>query len=198
MDLQQVSNISSRFLAQLDEASDLPLVVRQELIDELEERIANEHKAAQHYWGLSLACAKKVYFRWHSQHPETDLRVWIQNFLASRGLEKSIEELAKLHKYLDRVFESCPTKENELAVASAMAIYATGRDATTGRVRPPFVNSGSTDDEVIPEFRDASYYASVAYSAGGPSDPNSDLERRRQFWTWYLTEAVPAAYSAPI
>lgn len=118
--------------------------------------------------------------------------------MASRGLQQSIEQLAHLHTRLDNMLQAEPTAENQLAITAAMAIYATGRDATTGRVRPPFASMNDTDVELIPEYRDAAYYASVAYAGGNPTDPISDADRRRQFWSWYLAEAVPAAYSAPI
>ena len=79
-----------------------------------------------------------------------------------------------------------------------MAIYATARDATVGRVRPPFADANDSDADLVPEFRDAACYASVAYAAGAPADASSDADRRRDFWFWYLTDALPAAYSAPI
>lgn len=120
---QRIIDVSAYLVGELDRDNDLSLSKRQELFDQLEQRIANEHKAAQHYWGVSLSCAKKVYFRWHSLHPAVDLRMWIQVFLASRGLEQSIEELAGLHKFLDVIWQSNPSSENGVAMAAAMTIY---------------------------------------------------------------------------
>ena len=45
----------------------------------------------------------------------------------------------------------------------SMTIYATGRDATVGRIRPPFISIGDSDADLVPEYRDAARYASVAY-----------------------------------
>jgi hypothetical protein len=47
---------------------------------------------------------------------------------------------------------------------------------------------------------DTAFYASIAY-AGGPvweilARVSPDAERRRAFWTWWLTEAVPLAWEA--
>lgn len=40
---------------------------------------------------------------------------------------------------------------------------------------------------------DASYYAAIAYSGSGPWD-NTNIDKRREFWLWYINEAVPEAY----
>jgi hypothetical protein len=60
------------------------------------------------------------------------------------------------------------------------------------------------DHELDVEQWDASYRASLAECGYNPGDPpyeegdsgdNAETqERRRQFWRWYLDEAVPAAY----
>jgi Immunity protein Imm5 len=42
------------------------------------------------------------------------------------------------------------------------------------------------------------YAASVAYANGAPSQPGSDVSHRREFWTWWLDEAVPAAYGQEV
>lgn len=41
---------------------------------------------------------------------------------------------------------------------------------------------------------DVSYFAAIAYANGGLSNQSSDIEKRREFWQWYLQEAVPDAY----
>jgi hypothetical protein len=52
------------------------------------------------------------------------------------------------------------------------------------------------DDQVSPEEHDGSYMASVALAGGSPWTPGSDPARRREFWQWWLREAVPAAWRA--
>jgi hypothetical protein len=37
------------------------------------------------------------------------------------------------------------------------------------------------------------YTASIAYSGGAPFQPESNVSRRREFWRWWLDEAVPNA-----
>jgi hypothetical protein len=52
------------------------------------------------------------------------------------------------------------------------------------------------DEDYDPYDWDASFYASIAYAGGAPGDENSDLQRRKEFWEWYLKEAVPTAWEA--
>jgi Immunity protein Imm5 len=42
------------------------------------------------------------------------------------------------------------------------------------------------------------YAASVAYANGAPGQPGSDVSHRREFWNWWLDEAVPAAYGQEV
>jgi hypothetical protein len=47
-----------------------------------------------------------------------------------------------------------------------------------------------------PESMDASYMASAVAAGGFPEDKSSDVGARRQYWQWYLEEAVPRAWQA--
>jgi hypothetical protein len=53
------------------------------------------------------------------------------------------------------------------------------------------------DEELDADQWDASFYAALAAAGFGPREPGDDArsqERRRAFWDWYLSEAVPAAF----
>jgi hypothetical protein len=56
------------------------------------------------------------------------------------------------------------------------------------------------DEQLDYDQWDASYYAALAAAGKGPSEPGGDsaeaVSKRREFWRWYLSEAVPAAYHA--
>ena len=54
------------------------------------------------------------------------------------------------------------------------------------------------DEDLDPYEWDASYYAALAAAGGAPGEEGSDPERRRTFWRWYLSEAVPAAWATPL
>jgi hypothetical protein len=56
------------------------------------------------------------------------------------------------------------------------------------------------DEQLDADQWDASYYAALASAGKGPREPGDTTEtqsKRRDFWRWYLTEAVPAAYHHP-
>jgi len=43
---------------------------------------------------------------------------------------------------------------------------------------------------------DESYLASMACAGGSAWAVSSSLEKRREFWQWYLEQAVPIAYNS--
>jgi hypothetical protein len=53
-----------------------------------------------------------------------------------------------------------------------------------------------SDESLDPYQWDASLYASAAYAGGFAWEEQSDKLRRREFWQWYLIEAVPSAWEA--
>jgi|SRR5690348_13235900 len=53
-----------------------------------------------------------------------------------------------------------------------------------------------TDFDRDPWSQDASYFAAVASANGSLLDTQSDPARRLEFWEWWLTQAVPAAWAA--
>lgn len=58
---------------------------------------------------------------------------------------------------------------------------------------PSTVRLERTDADVDPYEHDPGYLAAVVRAGGPPWDPDSSSTRRREFWEWWLREAVPAA-----
>ena len=58
------------------------------------------------------------------------------------------------------------------------------------------VDLASSDADLDADEIDAALSASVAYANGAILYPGSDHVRRREFWEWWLKEAVPAAWAA--
>lgn len=52
-----------------------------------------------------------------------------------------------------------------------------------------------TDADVDSYDADCSYYAAAAYSNGTVWDEDSDDSKRKEFWEWWLKEAVPEAWN---
>ena len=61
---------------------------------------------------------------------------------------------------------------------------------------PDNINYNLTDADVDSYESDSSFWAAAAYSNGSIWEPNSDTTKRRKFWEWWLTEAVPKAWQA--
>jgi hypothetical protein len=50
------------------------------------------------------------------------------------------------------------------------------------------------DQDLDPFTWDTSFYAAAAYSENEPEE--NKIQKRREFWLWYLNDAVPLAYQA--
>lgn len=59
---------------------------------------------------------------------------------------------------------------------------------------PGALDPQAKDEDAQPEEHDASYFAAGALSGGPPWEPRSSAEARRELFTWWLREAVPAAF----
>jgi hypothetical protein len=47
-----------------------------------------------------------------------------------------------------------------------------------------------------PESMDASYVVAAVVTGRWPNEKDSDVEKRRAFWRWYLRKGVPRAWAA--
>ena len=56
------------------------------------------------------------------------------------------------------------------------------------------VDTAITDADVNPDEPDAAFCAAAAYADGTVWVQGSDREKRREFWEWWLNEAVPRAW----
>lgn len=58
------------------------------------------------------------------------------------------------------------------------------------------IDTTPTDAAIDPDEMDSSFFAAVAYASGATWNPKSNAQKRQEFWNWWLTEAVPMAYTA--
>lgn len=61
---------------------------------------------------------------------------------------------------------------------------------------PGKIEENLTEDNLDAESWDVSYWASLAYAGGSHWEKESSPTRRREFWQWYLNDAVPQAWNA--
>jgi hypothetical protein len=91
-------------------------------------------------------------------------------------------------------------RADELAMESGSAAAAVGYGAVQAltvalqdeHFDPDAVDLSAVDSPDIQE-NDASFFAAAAYADGPRWREQSSRERRREFWRWWLTQAVPEA-----
>lgn len=94
------------------------------------------------------------------------------------------EKLERYGRTSDRLIPSYALGAGQVAVEALFA--------TLGR--PPFdnvpIDENHTDD-LDPWCSEPALWAAIAY-AGGLWEKDSDADKRREFWDWWLTKAIPA------
>lgn len=78
------------------------------------------------------------------------------------------------------------------AASAGHAFSVLARDIAFGFVNEPDDPEGEI--HIDPLTWTVCFYASVAEAGGATWEPVGNVERRREFWRWYLLEAVPQAY----
>jgi hypothetical protein len=98
--------------------------------------------------------------------------------------EEAASEIAKFKGVSASALLVCDAAVETLFVASGLFQFDS----------PDFTEE-MTDADVDPWSSDTAKWASTAY-AGAVWDPSSDPVMRKEFWEWWLTEAVPRAWQA--
>jgi hypothetical protein len=57
---------------------------------------------------------------------------------------------------------------------------------------------GNTELDISPEDWDPCFYASLAVTGGAVWENICESDTRREFWQWYLTSAIPDAFTAAL
>jgi len=143
---------------------------------------------------LSEACARHVLDRWYDRFSEDD---GAERMLALAGevVAGRIDPASAIDQrdrfYVDvvetRKYDDPSAMFVGLAAANTVieALIEDNADA---------IPSTSHDEDMDPETYDPSYMCACA-AAGGLNGRSSDTEARRQFWAWYLSQAIPEIYA---
>jgi hypothetical protein len=138
---------------------------------------------------LAIASATVVQDVWAKQHPDDD---FVQRALASADRmirDQPPDDPEEMAHEIGAAFNEIPGMDAALpaAWAATKAIYAAAFDET--------FDSDDLDwdrpDRSDLRKNDAAFFAAWAYSGSHPSG-GSDADARREFWRWWLKEAVPA------
>ncbi|UQS24842.1 immunity protein Imm5 [Amycolatopsis thermalba] len=139
---------------------------------------------------LELLCAERVQPIWDAAFPGDDRPRRLLGAARSGPADGSLKQAVRdVHTHLDNL-----SLRGGTAVSAGLAAWAVARNLVFGRPGEP----GDVDGEIDldPDDWSPCFYAASA-AAGGPVWlDGSDPVARREFWRWYLLEAVPRAAGA--
>ena len=144
---------------------------------------------------LSIAAASRVLPIWERLWPSNrlphhllDLADQVCRGEVDRGAITALRDRAETE--LDDISWASFNKSAVGAGYAALrALDVARRDEPSDLSRP---DSAVRDEDLEPHQRDSAYLAAAADAGGSPWEPQSSADRRRDYWNWWLTEAVPA------
>ena len=181
---------------------DLPVGMRQAIWDCLGPHASKEGPVTLgqiRRYGLAKIAVRKVLPLWKAHFPADK----IEEMLA-KGDDVLAGRLPRAHAR--KLYEDYQTYEQEMMsgpevgaeAANALAVCAAAIAAYYVALWDERFSSWEIDatlpnNSIDPFDFDAALTAAIVYANGGPWDRGSDKIKRREFWLWWLKEAVPAA-----
>ncbi|MFB8798299.1 MAG: Imm5 family immunity protein [Microcoleus sp.] len=181
----------------ITERGELPAKNRENLYKKLDKFLPNNPKYVAHYWRakLELNCALKVLHKWEScELADSSARQLLSD--AERYLvgELESEVLRSRKSLLYSQTENLMDNGLEYFVA-AYAGFACVSAVNAALYDLKFKTLGLPEIETEPDFWTACFLASLAYCGGATWEEGvGDDLKRREFWEWFLNEAVPALW----
>jgi hypothetical protein len=183
------------YLVQNDPLHDLIVGFRCRLIssfDEIGADIGRRRRVK-----LGEVAVRKVLPVWESLFPtdRTACRALelANNLLAGTILPPIAEkETGRMWSHCDDLSWKHPEKQSVVMVGYG-AIQVVREALSARHFGCGTVSSQSTDKDVDPYDHDTAFCAVIAYSGGAAWDKASDSQKRLEFWTWWLSHAVPIA-----
>lgn len=152
---------------------------------------------------LGMLATQHVLPKWQALWPADDMPqrlVRAADELTSGMLDPQVARefwdamWARLEELMSEPAYQSATYQDPLSVgvSAAFTLSAALHDEQFDPARIDYALA-DTDTDVF--SKDAAFWASTAY-AGPIWEPTTDPQQRRSFWEWWLTEAVPAAWSS--
>lgn len=200
MTLQSALDLGRRAL-DLDQNHDLGLGYRQLIWAALGPRLdPEEHPynlGLRRRAELGLRAAERVLPVWSSSRPNDPLpqsllrtaRACFSGEVSRKSAWSAVD--AALARFENEVTSSHgPQLDLEVLSAATQALVFSLRDAPFD---PDHIDMSLTEGNIDTLNLDPAFYAAGVWAGGTVWDEHSDPSRRREFWTWWLTEVVPAA-----
>ena len=150
---------------------------------------------------LARACAERVLGYWQAERPEDprpQRMIELANQVATGQLdvEQTSIEWGDFRNDVDEMQSAGQISERALFASYAALMVVPAASAIDYDPQISKLNQEDEfDNNLYPDEWEAEYCAAQA-AASQPGVPGGDPGRRRAFWEWYLSEAVPAAYAA--
>ncbi|SDM65333.1 Imm5 family immunity protein [Actinomyces ruminicola] len=145
---------------------------------------------------LKEICVRRVAHLWDRAYPG-DTRVEEMLSLTSNLVTRTADpKQAELHadRFLADMFDATDDF-NETTRPAMLVAYGAARMVISACYRNPDfdIDEAEDDDELLPDTLETSYCCASAAANAVNWQPveETDVEARREFWTWYLDEAIP-------
>ncbi|MDP9315984.1 MAG: Imm5 family immunity protein [Chloroflexota bacterium] len=140
---------------------------------------------------LALMTVRQVLPRWEALHP-TDRR---PHRLLHATEALLLGTTADLDDILPDFFDLfyADTAGDEIGLAATWALHVARAD---NEWTPTHINYDLNDSQLSGPEHDTAFFAAIAYTAGPWWTADSSRTKRFEFWTWWLTHAVPTAWHA--
>ena len=191
-----VSDVVTRALRSIPGSGELPRSARLKVRETLEASLRQRGMRSGLIWPtLEITSARKVLSVWESTFPSDDEPASLLDAAEAHLQGSGTGELSR-----DRLSRFKTDLDGKLALGedffastySGFAAWSAAGVALLGDSREP----GDSELDIDPELWDASFYASLAYCGGAVWEEGvGDRQKRREFWEWFLVEAIPLAMS---
>lgn len=203
-ELLQALEYARTALAQ-NEHGDLPLSARKRIWSAMGPRRTTDGRAIlsaglRRRTRLAILTAQKVISIWRLSFPENNqpefMLATTEEYMKGQADYKTAwkrqnqfwGELDNLKAYAVKYSPSV-----NVGYAAAVVVSTALNDE---QFDPQQLESDVSDRDLDVYDWDASYLACAAYAGGASWQPESDDNRRREFWEWYINEAVPSAWNS--
>jgi hypothetical protein len=154
---------------------------------------------------LAIQAVKRSLFLWEEKYPEdkTPYQIIDQIEKVLQGIiafdtEEGLTQYDEFWCYFDNKSSGDPAAAESFQIsigyAAALCFYVAFIDENFDE---NYIDVNLEDAE-DPYEMDVAQIVSIAYADGGVGDPNSNKLKRKEFWQWWLTEAVPQAWNMEI
>jgi hypothetical protein len=144
---------------------------------------------------LNAACVRHVLDRWRDRFSEDDgveRMLGLASAVVAGRIDSGLAIEQRDRFYVD-VVETRKYDDNPSAMFVGLAAANTVIEALI-EDNADAIPATSHDEDMDPETYDPSYMCACA-AAGGLNGRSANIEARRRFWAWYLSQAIPEIYA---